>query len=104
MKRATSRVATWRSNSALAEFERELIKDRTDAGRVRAKARGVKFGRKPKLNPFQREQALARLSTGETQAEVARTYGVDRATISRLASPPPYPALLLRPHPHSPPA
>jgi hypothetical protein len=31
---------------------------------VRAKARGVKFGRKPKLNPFQREQALARLSTG----------------------------------------
>ena len=53
----------------LAEFERELIKDRTDAGRVRAKARGVKFGRKPKLNPFQREQALARLSSGETQAE-----------------------------------
>ena len=74
----------------LAEFERELIKDRTDAGRVRAKARGVKFGRKPKLNPFQREQALARLSTGETQAEVARTYGVDRATISRLASPLPF--------------
>ena len=76
----------------LAEFERELIKDRTDAGRVRAKARGVKFGRKPKLNPFQREQALARLSTGETQAEVARTYGVDRATISRLASPLPFEA------------
>ena len=74
----------------LAEFERELIKDRTDAGRVRAKARGVKFGRKPKLNPFQREQALARLSSGETQAEVARTYGVDRATISRLASPLPF--------------
>ena len=48
------------------------------------------FGRKPKLNPFQREQALARLSTGETQAEVARTYGVDRATISRLASPLPF--------------
>ena len=76
----------------LAEFERELIKDRTDAGRVRAKARGVKFGRKPKLNPFQREQALARLSSGETQAEVARTYGVDRATISRLASPLPFEA------------
>jgi DNA invertase Pin-like site-specific DNA recombinase len=71
----------------LAEFERELIKDRTDAGRVRAKARGVKFGRRPKLNPFQRAQALARLSAGETQADIARTYGVDRATISRLASP-----------------
>jgi len=35
---------------------------------------------------------LARLSTGETQAEVARTYGVDRATISRLASPLPFEA------------
>jgi hypothetical protein len=50
----------------------------------------VKFGRKPTLNPFQREQALARLSTGVTQAEVARTYGVDLATISRLASPLPF--------------
>ena len=59
---------------------------------MRAKARGVKFGRKPKLNPFQRKQALARLSIGETQAEVARTYGVDRATISRLASPLPFEA------------
>ena len=35
----------------LAEFERELIKDRTDAGRVRAKARGVKFGRKTEAQP-----------------------------------------------------
>ena len=44
--------------------------------------------------PYERyfEQALARLSTGETQAEVARTYGVDRATISRLASPLPFEA------------
>jgi len=55
---------------------------RFDREGCRPLARGVKFGRKPKLNPFQREEALARLSTGETQAEVARTYGVDRATIS----------------------
>jgi len=40
-------IAGWQ----LAKFERELIKDRTDAGRVRAKARGVKFDRKSKLNP-----------------------------------------------------
>jgi DNA invertase Pin-like site-specific DNA recombinase len=33
----------------LAEFERHLILSRTDEGRVRAKARGVRFGRKPKL-------------------------------------------------------
>ena len=74
----------------LAEFERELIKDRTDAGRVRAKARGVKFGRKTEAQPVPAGEA--RLSTGETQAEVARTYGVDRATISRLASPLPFDA------------
>jgi DNA invertase Pin-like site-specific DNA recombinase len=45
----------------LAEFERELIKARTGAGRDRAKARGVRFGRRRKLNPHQRKEALARL-------------------------------------------
>jgi len=44
----------------LAEFERELIKARTDQGRKRAKSRGVKFGRKLKLTPHQRQEALAR--------------------------------------------
>jgi DNA invertase Pin-like site-specific DNA recombinase len=37
----------------LAEFERDLIRSRTGEGRERAKARGVKMGRKPKLNPHQ---------------------------------------------------
>jgi DNA-binding XRE family transcriptional regulator len=44
----------------------------------------VKFGPKFKLNHFQRQEALARLAAGESQAAVAQTYGVDRATISRL--------------------
>jgi DNA-binding XRE family transcriptional regulator len=44
----------------------------------------VKFGRKSKLNRHQREEALARLQAGETQADVARSYGVDRSTICRL--------------------
>ncbi|MEP9380213.1 recombinase family protein [Aquabacter sp. CN5-332] len=35
----------------LAEFERELIRSRTGEGRIRAKARGIRFGRKPKLSP-----------------------------------------------------
>ena len=44
----------------------------------------VKFGRKPKLNHHQRQEAKARLLAGETQADVARSYGVDRSTICRL--------------------
>jgi DNA invertase Pin-like site-specific DNA recombinase len=68
----------------LAEFERELIRARTGEGRSRAKARGVKFGRPPKLTPHQRDEALQRLARGETQADIARTYNVDATTIGRL--------------------
>jgi DNA invertase Pin-like site-specific DNA recombinase len=70
--------------AGIAEFERELIKERTDGGRKRAMARGVKFGRKPKMTPFQRQEALRRRSAGETLAEIARSYDVDISTISRL--------------------
>jgi DNA invertase Pin-like site-specific DNA recombinase len=68
----------------LAEFERELIRARTGEGRKRAQARGVRFGRPPKLNAHQRQEALARLAAGETQADIARTYNVDATTIGRL--------------------
>ena len=68
----------------LAEFERELIRARTGDGRKRAKERGVRFGRPRKLTPHQRQEALARLGAGETQADVARTYNVDATTIGRL--------------------
>jgi DNA invertase Pin-like site-specific DNA recombinase len=70
----------------LAEFERELICARTGEGRERAKDRGVKFGRPRKLTPFQRKEALARLQNGEVHADVARSYGVSRSTMSRLAA------------------
>jgi DNA invertase Pin-like site-specific DNA recombinase len=69
----------------LAEFERELIKARTGDGRKRAQARGVKFGRPSKLSAHQRREALARLDAGETQADIARSYGVAHTTIGRLA-------------------
>ena len=68
----------------LAEFERELIRARTGEGRRRAQALGVKFGRPPKLNAHQRREAIQRLRNGETQADIARTYGVDATTIGRL--------------------
>jgi DNA invertase Pin-like site-specific DNA recombinase len=68
----------------LAEFERELIRARTGDGRTRAKARGVKFGRPTALTPHQRQEALQRLANGAAQADVARSFNVSQATISRL--------------------
>jgi DNA invertase Pin-like site-specific DNA recombinase len=70
----------------LAEFERELIRARTGEGRKRAKDRGVKFGRPSALTIHQRQEALQRLARGEAQADVARTFNVSQATISRLAA------------------
>jgi DNA invertase Pin-like site-specific DNA recombinase len=69
----------------LAEFERHLILSRTNEGRVRAKARGVRFGRKPKLTKHQRAEAFARLARGETLTAIARSFNVSHMTISRLA-------------------
>src|SRR5271163_3739367 len=58
----------------LAEFERDLIRSRTGEGRARAKARGVKMGRKPKLTPHQRAEAIKRRDKGETLADIGRSY------------------------------
>jgi DNA invertase Pin-like site-specific DNA recombinase len=69
----------------LAEFERDLIRARTGEGRERAKARGVKMGRKPKLTPHQTREAIKRRDEDEeTVREIARTYNVHHSTISRL--------------------
>ena len=70
--------------AGLAEFERELILARTSDGRTRAKARGIRFGRPAALTVHQRQEALQRLANGEAQADVARTFNVSQATISRL--------------------
>ncbi len=70
----------------LAEFERELIRARTGEGRARAKERGVRMGRKPKLTPHQQKEALRRRDHGEPVREIARSYAVHHSTISRLTS------------------
>jgi DNA invertase Pin-like site-specific DNA recombinase len=67
-----------------ASYERHRITERTAAGRVQAKARGVKFGRRAALTPHQQTEALQRLAAGDTQRTVAALLGVDQATISRL--------------------
>jgi DNA invertase Pin-like site-specific DNA recombinase len=71
----------------LAEFERDLIRARTGEGRERAKARGVKMGRPPKLTPHQQKEAIKRREQGdESLTEIGRSYNVSAATISRLTA------------------
>jgi DNA invertase Pin-like site-specific DNA recombinase len=70
--------------AAIAEFERELIRERTGEGRKRAMANGVKFGRKRKLSDYQRQEAIKRRAGGETLASIAKSYAVDISMISRL--------------------
>ena len=70
--------------AGLAEFERELIRTRTGEGQERAVARGVRTGRRPKLTPHQRQEALVRRDAGESFVEIARSYAVSHSTISRL--------------------
>jgi len=50
----------------------------------------VRLGRPRKLTAHQRDETLQRLRQGETQADIARTYNVDPATISRLAAASPF--------------
>ncbi len=69
----------------LAEFERDLIRARTGEGRARAKANGVKMGRKPKLTDHQKREAIKRRDRGEESlAEIGRSYNVSGWTIARL--------------------
>ncbi len=69
----------------LAEFERELIRTRTSEGRAWAKANGKSLGRPHKLAPHQRREAIRRRDSGdETVREIARSFNVHHATISRL--------------------
>jgi DNA invertase Pin-like site-specific DNA recombinase len=68
----------------IARKTREDIVRRTTAGRERARANGVKFGRKPKLSPSERAIARQRVAAGESQRMVARSYQVSASTISRL--------------------
>ena len=66
---------------ALAEFERSLIVERTQAGLQAAKRRGRKLGRPIKLTAAQIVHARALLVSGENGRTVARSFGVARSTL-----------------------
>jgi len=69
---------------SFAEFERAMVKERTRAGLQAARARGRAGGRRPKLTPEQKTEALGMLVAGRSAADVARIFRVHRATIARL--------------------
>ena len=70
--------------AALAEFERELISERTKAGMASARRRGKHIGRPRKLTPQQLDHARDLIGLGkETRAAMAAMFGVDVATLRR---------------------
>jgi DNA invertase Pin-like site-specific DNA recombinase len=69
--------------AGIAEFERELIHERTGSGRAAAKARGVRFGRPTKLSGDQIKLAQRLIGEGRPVPEVAKILKVHRATLYR---------------------
>ncbi len=69
--------------AAVAEFERDLLVERTHSGLARAKAAGKTFGRPKALSDVQVSDALKKLATGGSVASVARTMKTSRQTIMR---------------------
>ena len=71
--------------AAIGEFEREIIKERSYEGRMRALARGVKFGAKPKLTKNELTQLVDDYETpGCSKTEIAEHYGISRSSVYRL--------------------
>lgn len=69
--------------AAVAEFERDLLIERTQAGLVRAKAEGKAIGRPSRLSPKQLQAVQGRLAAGASISELAREHGTSRQTIMR---------------------
>jgi len=69
--------------NAVAEFERDLLVERTQAGLSRARAEGRKLGRPATLSAAQREQVARRLREGATVSALAREFVTSRQTIMR---------------------
>lgn len=70
--------------SAVAEFERDLLLERTHSGIARAKAAGKRFGRPSALNEDQKRNAMERLNAGSSVSAVAREFKTTRQTILRV--------------------
>lgn len=69
---------------AVAEMERDLLVERTQAGLARAKQQGTELGRPPKTNDSQRQAIVAQHAKGASISELARIYEISRASIGRI--------------------
>jgi DNA invertase Pin-like site-specific DNA recombinase len=69
--------------AVMAEFERELISERTVAGIEAAKKRGVRVGRPLKLSEFQRREAASMLDAGKARSDIAALLNVHVGTLRR---------------------
>ena len=67
--------------AAVAEMERDLLVERTQAGLARAKSEGKILGRPSKTTSVQRAEIIAKYGQGESVSSLARTYNVSRASI-----------------------
>lgn len=74
--------------AALAEFERELIRDRTKAGLQAAKLRGVRLGRPRKLSSVDVAEAAAMIAAGQSRQSVAATFNISALTLRRAMNRP----------------
>lgn len=70
--------------SAVAEFERDLLIERTQSGITRAKAAGKRFGRPPALDEEQKKAVLERIKSGASISAIAREFSTTRQTILRV--------------------
>jgi putative DNA-invertase from lambdoid prophage Rac len=73
--------------AAVAEMERDLLVERTQSGLARAKAAGKVLGRPTLTTPEQRQEIIAQFTGGTSISALARSYGISRASIMRIAKP-----------------
>lgn len=70
--------------SAVAEFERDLLLERTHSGIARAKASGKRFGRPPALDDEKKKAVFLRVNEGKSISAIAREFNTTRQTILRV--------------------
>jgi putative DNA-invertase from lambdoid prophage Rac len=70
--------------NAVAQFERDLLIERTQSGLARAKAEGTALGRPAVLDDVQRNAVRAGLAAGASVSALARQFGTSRQTVMRV--------------------